>query len=233
MKRKIIYILCGILVVCIAIVLVSFRTQIRYFVLNHTSYPVCFTEIGIALGDDGPEIRLVEACRNSDVYTVVRLLEAGADPNYSYDGYYTAIEAVYSNPEILGRQSMAEVLVRYGADVTKYSVKEEAVFTEAGYLLQRDPAEETIIVNNIEFLLNNGASFVNPSNGVSLLHIAAEADSVPLAKLLIEEFGYAHDVECDGATPMDVAASMGSMDVIAYLQGIESEERCIQCKTKK
>lgn len=225
MKRKITYILCGILVVCIAVVLVSCKNQTQYSTLNRTSYPVCLTDIGVALGGEGPEIRLVEACRDGDVYSVMRLLEAGADPNFSYDGYYTAIEAAYSNPEVLGRQSIAEVLVSYGADVTKYSVKEEAVFTEAGYLLQRDPAEETIIVNNIEFLLKNGASFINPGDGISLLHIAAEADSVLLAKLLIEEFGYAHDVECDGDTPTDVAASMGSTEVLAYLREIESEER--------
>ena len=144
MRRKRIWIYVTVIICILIVLLFAFSKQLQYHLINRTSYPVSFAKIGFMLGGDGPTIRLVEACREGDYYTAECLLKAGADPNYTYDGYFTAIEAVYSSPVKRNRLELAKLLVEYGADVTKYSSGIEAVFIEAGFLVFNDPDKEDV-----------------------------------------------------------------------------------------
>ena len=223
LKRKRIWL--GIIAaICIfSLVILLLSPQGRSLLINRPSYPTCFSTIGTVITGEAPTIRLVEACRDGDLYLVKRLLEAGADPNYSYLGYFTPIEATYSKPLMFNRLDIAKLLVEYGADVTKYSAYNEAIFHEAKYLCQATPREENEIIKNIDYLLQNGASSIDSVNNTTLLHIAAEADSVKLAKLLIEEYGCDYRIEANGVTPMDAAVLAESKDVVAYFQQVERE----------
>ena len=130
----------GLLIVCIAFRLIyycrsnSLCRQLHDGTYTHTnmgnglSYPLWFTKTMQVFDWFYPEIPLVVACEEGNYEAVCNLLENGADPNYSIEGYtWTAIEAIYEAPLREGkpladnRLKIAKKLVEFGATVCQYN----------------------------------------------------------------------------------------------------------------
>jgi ankyrin repeat protein len=196
----------------------------RTMIGNGTSYPIWLSQFlrPLTHGDYfDAEIPLVEACWEGNYTAVCDILNNGADPNYSYEGYWTAIEATYASPIKDGndfsqnnRLMIAKLLIEKGADVKKYGCYREAVF-EASRFLNRTDFD---IIPDLCFLLDSGASSTNPKNGYSLLHYAAMYDNCAFAELLVNNYGFKiNTVSSDGSTPLMCAAKKGASDVAIFL----------------
>ncbi len=189
---------------------------------NGLSYPLWFHYMMLPLmhGDYlTAEIPLVEACWEGNYDAVCDILNNGANPNYTYKGYWTAIEATYASPlkhdEKLeqNRLKIAKKLVEYGADVKRYSTGPEAIFEAVRFLGCKD----TEIEDDIIFLLENGASMVN-SDGYTLLHFAAWHNAFSFAAILIERYNVSPDSKSDdGTTPLMLSAQFNSLETADLL----------------
>ena len=161
-----------------------------------------------------PEIPLVVACQYGNYQAVCDLLANGADPNYTFRGGFTAIEGAYQSCNE-NRMEIAKKLIEYGADVTKYETGPEAVFEES-YWLRKD-RDNSIVIENILFLLDNGAS-LSDEWGFTHLHQAAWSDSADLAKKLIETYHTDPNARTKrGTTPLMMAAKNNCIEAAVVL----------------
>ena len=189
---------------------------------NGLSYPLWLHYMMLPLmhGDYlTAEIPLVVACWEGNYDAVCDMLNNGADPNYTYKGYWTAIEATYASPlkhdEKMeqNRLKIAMKLVEYGADIKRYSTGPEAVFEAARFLGCKD----TEIEDDIIFLIENGASIVN-SDGYTLLHFAAWHNAFSFADVLIERYDVSPDSKSNnGTTPLMLSAQFNSFETASLL----------------
>ncbi len=186
------------------------------------SYPLWFHYMMLPLMHGeylSAEIPLVVACWEGNYDAVCDMLNNGADPNYTYKGYWTAIEATYASPlkhdeELeLNRLKIAMKLVEYGADINRYSTGPEAVFEAARFLGCKD----TEIEDDIIFLIENGANMVN-SDGYTLLHFAARYNAFSFADVLINTYNVSPDSQSnDGTTALMICAQLYSFETAGVL----------------
>ena len=188
---------------------------------NGVSYPIWLTGITSRMFEDSPDIPLVVACQYGNEQAIRDLLENGANPNWSYKGGFSPIEALYTSP-LVGKENrleMAKLLVAYGADVTYCCSGTEAIFEEARRLwLPHSDQEEVTVAENFRFLLDNGASRVDSRSGISLLHYTARDNSLSISKILVNDYQFDVNYQTlTGKTPLMFAAEKGNGEIINML----------------
>ena len=188
---------------------------------NGISYPIWLIGITSRMFEDSPDIPLVVACQYGNEQAIRDLLDNGADPNWSYKGGFSPIEALYTSP-LAGKENrleMAKLLVKHGADVTYCCSGTEAIFEEVRRLwLHHSNQEEIIIAENICFLLDNGASRVDSQSGISLLHYTARDNSLSISEILVKDYQFDVNYQAlTGQTSLMFAAEQGHSDVVNML----------------
>lgn len=150
---------------------------------------------------------------NTPLYTAARkgrtsiaalLLENGADPNsQTISGYTPLLIAAES-----GHLALVNLLLANGADINH-----RAYAGETALFLAIVACHDGIA----ELLSSRGAENQTLLNGTTMLHLAAEQDSVELAKLWIQR-GVSVDTETnEGRTPLHTATEKRSLDVVQLL----------------
>ncbi|MBO4309183.1 MAG: ankyrin repeat domain-containing protein [Clostridia bacterium] len=195
---------------------------------NGVSYPIWLIGITSRTFEDAPDIPLVVACQYGNEKAIRDLLENGADPNWSYKGGFSPIEALYTSP-FQGKENrleMAKLLVDYGADVTYCCSGVEAIFEEVSRLwLHFSEQEEITVAENMCFLLDHGASRVDPQSEISLLHYTARDNSLFISEILVKDYQFDVNYQTStGQTALMFAAEKGNIDIVNMLLSHEADK---------
>lgn len=129
--------------------------------------------------------------------------------------------------ELEGREAFQAACLRLDIDTTRTLAGQHPEYLkDAAALLM---AARTGRVDVVELLLDLGTpADVEDANGARALHVAAWADSVPVARLLIER-----GAEIDGrdrkhnATPLSWAIYLGKPQLVDYLSTVSSDILCL------
>ncbi len=160
--------------------------------------------------------QLIEGVQAGDISTVVKALKAGADVNNARDedGVMALLYAIKNN-----HKDIAELLLRYGADVNAQSAKQNNGPT--ALMLASDRGHKDIV----ELLLKYGARVnIQDNYGSTALMCAAFQGHRDIVKLLSNHGVHINAQSRGGSrTALIVATSKGHKDVVALLLNAEAD----------
>lgn len=191
------------------------------FVSNGITFPSFLAGVAnVFSAGGGPHIPLVEACRCRDVTAVRTLLKNGANPNFSYKGYFYPLEAVCPITDEASYE-IAKLLIEYGADANLHASSWNVLECELlHYQIIVEKNGEDFFSESICFLIDHGADVKQKAFGDScfLIHLAVYRTSGKVLQLMINEYGAEVDaLDSNGKTPLILAAERGKEEMVTIL----------------
>lgn len=216
--------------------------------LNKTTYPP-FLERFFSIIDyqGGITTPLIEAVRVGNIEIIEALLKKGADPNYCEGCGFTTIEKIYKVAKLQNRFEIAQLLIKYGADVNNaYDPWDYPMFN----MIFRERNEPTLMAHTRLFI-ENGAYVVNKTgccvidyfidtpyleecvdcvleytdydintiqpNGKTHLMYAVECQEVHAVEVLLSRGSDKTIKNSDGKTALEIANEIGNIEIIQLL----------------
>jgi len=185
--------------------------------LNNIIRPFTGGDYGMA------EIPLVVACYEGNLEAVSDMLANGADPNFTYDGTFTALEATYIRPLTSNsrleenRFHITKLLIEHGADIDKSnSLSSAPMFAAMERCLNASTDYEgNDAIKILRLFLDKGANPINPHLGGTPLHLAAKRNADYCLSVLVKEYGFDVDFQdVLGETPLMIAVKWKHIDSV-------------------
>lgn len=158
---------------------------------------------------------LVKACETGNAEMIICLLEHGARPDYAPGDITYPLEAFCYNGSGAGPDALCRLLDN-GADPEQYKYR-PPLFLLAETLRHRSDRTYPAGVDMVLLLLEKGAGWQDPSDGLNILHYAAMQRNGELLKALLkkeEAAKYLNMKSSTGETPLDFAKTEECADIL-------------------
>ena len=164
------------------------------------------------------EIPLIEACKKGNYQVVDALLNEGADPNWFYEGGFTAAEAVFVGNS-LNELEMLKLLKKYDADLTMAECGTSPLFLAARKMIYSENIEQKVnYADCVTYLLQYDTNLID-EKGYSILYYATLADDLQLmGEIISSHRELINHVSANGQTPIFEAVKNNSVEAVRLLK---------------
>ena len=137
-------------------------------------------------------------------------MDNGADPNFTWDGYFSPLEAVFVSKDVEKRTELMKLLVERGADVNRACSGDSIIFQIVGTIRFSEEYYLNLRIEQICYLLDNGANRKDEYES-SVSYFAVSAKNNILAVKLIDEYNFdVNEVGYNKMTPLIRAVAFRS-----------------------
>ena len=161
---------------------------------------------------------LVKACEKGNAVMIPWLLEHGARVDYAPGDILYPLEIFCDSGSGAGKDVLQKLL-DYGADPEKYK-KRPPVFRLAQTLRHRKTDTMQAGVDMVLMLLDSGAAWQDPADGLTLIHYGALQTNGDFLGILLgrkEAAAFLNTENNKGQTPLDLAEQNGNAECVKIL----------------
>lgn len=164
---------------------------------------------------------LVKACETGNAQMIVWLLEHGAKTDYAPGDILYPLETFCRNGFGAGTPALRQLLDN-GADPQQYKNK-PPLFRLAQTLRRRNEKSYSTGVEMVLILLDEGAAWKDPTDGLTIIHYAAMQRNSDFLIILLgknEAASYLNVKNNEGKTPLDIAEQYENEECVRLLKEV-------------